>query len=196
MDELQDGRTNLLFVGRMAPNKKQDDLMIAFAHLLDFDPEARLIVVGKGETNDPYGEDLRSSIEALGLEDSVLLPGSVGDAQLAAYYRTAHLFWSMSEHEGFCVPLVEAMWFDLPVLAFRSTAVPETLEQAGIMFTEKTEMRQIAALAFQLMHDGALRDRVIRAQRHRRRTFLPAYVGPLIEKLGGRLCPPSLSARE
>ena len=187
MGELQDGRTNLLFVGRKAPNKKQDDLVTAFAHYLDFDPDARLIIVGKGETNDPYGEDLRSAIEALGLEDSVLLPGSVGDTQLAAYYRTAHLFWSMSEHEGFCVPLVEAMWFDLPVLAFRSTAVPETLEQAGIMFTEKTEMRQIAALAFLLVHDSALRIRVIGAQRERRRAFLPSSIAPRIEEIVRRL---------
>ena len=187
MARLQDGRTNILFVGRVAPNKKQDDLIAAFAHYLGFDPDARLIMVGQVENDDPYAEHLLALIETLDLSDAVILPGSIDDAHLAAYYRTAHLFWSMSEHEGFCVPLVEAMWFDVPVLSFRSTAVPETLDQAGIMFTGKTELRQLAALAFLLVEDRDLRDRVIRAQRQRRRAFLPAFVSPRIEDLVDRL---------
>jgi glycosyltransferase involved in cell wall biosynthesis len=110
MGELQDGRTNILFVGRFAPNKKQDDLIAAFAEYLRHDPEARLILVGRPEQADRYMTHVLNRITELDLAQSVLLPGTVDNAQLAAYYRTAHLFWSMSEHEGFCVPLIEAMF--------------------------------------------------------------------------------------
>lgn len=187
MMELQNGRTNILFVGRMAPNKKQDDLVLAFAHYLEFDPDARLIMVGHCSKGDPYGDHVRDLIETLDLSDAVSMPGAVSEEQLAAYYRSADLFWSMSEHEGFCVPLVEAMWFDLPVLAFRSSAVPETLGAAGMMFTEKSNPRELAALAFLLVHDRGLREKIVRAQRKRRETFLPDNVAPLIEEITDRL---------
>lgn len=189
MEQLQDGRTNLLFVGRFAPNKKQDDLIVAFSHYLQLDPDARLILVGKPESDDPYVLHLRDLIRYLGLTDSVVLPGSIGDAQLAAYYRSAHLFWSMSEHEGFCVPLIESMWFDVPILAFKSTAVPETLANAGLMFTHKKDMPGLAALAHLLATNVALREKLIRAQRKRRLAFLPQNVLPVLVEMITKLFP-------
>lgn len=179
--EMQDGRTNLLFVGRIAPNKKQDDLLRAFRHYLDFDPEARLIIAGKAEENDSYVAYLIDLVHTLDLDDSVVLTGSVGKAQLAACYRTADLFWSMSEHEGFGVPLIEAMWFDIPVLAFHSSAVPETMGEAGLMFTDKSNLPELAALASLLVNEVELRQKVIRAQRRRRVAYLPSKVGPVLE---------------
>jgi glycosyltransferase involved in cell wall biosynthesis len=176
MDVLHDGRTNLLFVGRFAPNKKQDDLIVAFSHYLALDPDARLILVGKPEEQDPYVAHLRQVVASLGLDDSVLFTGSITDAQLAAYYRTAHLFWSMSEHEGFCVPLIEAMWFNVPVLAFKSSAVPETLGDAALMFTAKNDLAAVAALARCIIEDQALRQKLIRGQADRRLSFLPGNV--------------------
>lgn len=181
--EMQDGRTNLLFVGRIAPNKKQDDLLRAFRHYLDFDPEARLIIAGKAEENDPYVAYLLDLVRTLDLDDSVVLTGSVRKAQLAACYRTADLFWSMSEHEGFGVPLIEAMWFDIPVLAFHSSAVPETMGEAGLMFTDKSNLPELAALASLLVNEVELRQKVIRAQRRRRVAYLPSKVGPVLEGL-------------
>ena len=189
MAQLLDGRTNLLFVGRFAPNKKQDDLIVAFSHYLQLDPDARLILVGKPESEDPYVIHLRDLIAHLGLTESVLLPGSIGEAQLAAYYRSAHLFWSMSEHEGFCVPLIESMWFDVPILAFKSSAVPETLADAGLMFTEKNDMAGLAALAHFLVRDAALRGKLIRAQRKRRLAFLPEKVLPILVEMVAKLFP-------
>lgn len=100
-----------------------------------------------------------------------MLTGQVNDAQLLAFYRTAHLFWSMSEHEGFCVPLIEAMWFDIPVLAYKSSAVPETLGEAGLMFTSKEDLVQIAALAKLIIKDKLLCSKVIKPQRRRREKF-------------------------
>jgi glycosyltransferase involved in cell wall biosynthesis len=180
MRQLQDGKTNLLFVGRLAPNKCQDHLLEAFDHYLTMDREARLILVGCGDPGDPYYHHLINIIQKLNLADFVMLAGQVNDAQLLAFYRTAHLLWSMSEHEGFCVPLVEAMWFDLPILAYKSTAVPETLGEAGLMFNTKNDLVEVAALAKLLVKDKPLKSKVISAQRKRRENFLTTAV---IQKL-------------
>jgi glycosyltransferase involved in cell wall biosynthesis len=189
MDVLHDGRTNLLFVGRFAPNKKQDDLIVAFSHYLACDPDARLILVGKPEEQDPYVAHLRRVVASLGLDDSVLFTGSITDAQLAAYYRTAHLFWSMSEHEGFCVPLIEAMWFNVPVLAFKSSAVPETLGDAALTFSDKSDLRVSAALAWLLVTDASLREKMMRAQRGRRVAFLPSGTRLFLNDIVRRFVP-------
>jgi glycosyltransferase involved in cell wall biosynthesis len=174
MRQLADGRTNILFVGRIAPNKRQDELAIAFARYLALDPAARLILLGKPEPNDPYPVHVTNTIRALGIEDSVVLPGRTTDAELAAYWRSATLFWSMSEHEGFCVPLIEAMWFDVPVLAFAAAAVPETLGAAGLMFSDKSDIDALAALARLAITDEQLRQTIVNAQRARRVHYLPA----------------------
>jgi glycosyltransferase involved in cell wall biosynthesis len=182
MQQLQDGKTNLLFIGRISPNKRQEHLLEAFTHYLTMDREARLILVGGGDVNDPYYHHILNTIKKLRLTRYVMLPGQVNDAQLLAFYRTAHLFWSMSEHEGFCVPLVESMWFDVPILAYKSSAIPETLGEAGLMFTTKGDLVSVAALAKLLVKDKALSSKVINAQRRRRDKFLPAAV---VEKLDG-----------
>ena len=183
MEQMQDGRTNILFVGRFAPNKKQDDLVVAFSHYLEQDPDARLILVGKPEQADPYVTHLNELIADLGLAESILLPGIIGDAELAAYYRTAHLFWSMSEHEGFCVPLIEAMWFDVPIFAFKAAAIPETLGRAGLMFSQKDDLAELATCARLLITDRTLRAKLIRAQRQRRLDFLPGAVLPAMKEM-------------
>lgn len=183
MKVLQDGKANLLFVGRLVPNKKQDHLLEAFAYYLTRDKYARLILVGQAETGDPYYYHLVDTIERLGLSKHVVLAGLASDSQLAAYYRTAHLFWSMSEHEGFCVPILEAMWFDVPILAYKSTAIPETLGKSGIMFTRKDDLLQVAALAKLLARDAQLRAKVLKSQRRRRTDFLPSLVWNKLETL-------------
>ncbi|MCB1920865.1 MAG: glycosyltransferase [Candidatus Competibacteraceae bacterium] len=186
MRQLQDGQRNLLFVGRYAPNKCQHQLIEAFTHYLRMDPQARLILIGGGEPEDPYARYLQSMINAMGLREQVVLPGQINDAELQAYYRTAHLFWSMSEHEGFCVPLIEAMWFDAPILAFHSSAVPETLAGSGVLFTDKGDLAAVAMLAQQLAGDDALRSTVLEKQRQRRWAFAPEAIRPrLIELLAG-----------
>jgi glycosyltransferase involved in cell wall biosynthesis len=186
MRMLQDGRTNLLFVGRVAPNKCQHHLVQAFQEYLRHDPGARLILVGTWPDGHPYARSIREQADRLGIGGQVLLTSRVTDAQLLACYRTAHLFWSMSEHEGFCVPLIEAMWFDVPVLAYKSSAVPETLDQAGVMFTEK-RWPELGALAHLMVEDRALRRTVIAAQRTRRVSFLPESTLPSLLELLARL---------
>jgi len=191
MEQMQDGRANILFVGRFAPNKKQDDLLVAFAHYLQHDAGARLILAGKPEHEDPYVTYLLDLVREHELQDSVVLPGIISEAQLAAYYRTADLFWSMSEHEGFCVPLIESMWFDIPILAFKASAVPETLGNAGLMFTSKNNWPELAAFAHLLVEDRSTREKLLAAQRKRRVDFLPAKIAPLLFAMVEKLCPTS-----
>ncbi|HFQ90315.1 MAG TPA: glycosyltransferase, partial [Desulfobulbus sp.] len=183
MFELQDGRTNILFVGRVVANKCQHDLIRAFGLLRRFDPSARLLLVGGYDEREAYYRDLVRLIDELGLRGDVFFAGKVDDSYLHAYYRTAHLYWSMSEHEGFGVPFIEAMWFDIPVLAYRSSAVPETLGEGGLLFTDKGDLEQVAALAHLLVREQDLRDRVLAAQQQRRLDFLPENVLPVLGRL-------------
>ncbi|HYG09054.1 MAG TPA: glycosyltransferase, partial [Pyrinomonadaceae bacterium] len=188
MDRLQDGRVNLLFVGRIAPNKKQDELVAAFAYYHELDPHSRLVIAGAGRASDPYYTRLLRTIAAQGLGAHVHLTGQITDAELLAYYRTAHLYWSLSEHEGFGVPLVEAMWFDVPVVAYRSAAVPETLGEAGLMFDGKDDLRAVARLAKLVTRDDEnLRRRTIAAGRARREAFTPASVQLVLDELIKRM---------
>lgn len=183
MQKLQDGRTNILFVGRVAPNKRQDDLLKAFSIYLKFDPQARLIFVGSYREEDQFYNELFDLMIELGIRSNVLFTGHVEESELLAFYRTAHLFWSMSEHEGFGVPLVESMWFDIPILAYKSSAVPETLGPGGILFNQKEDLMSIAALAHLMLTDDSLRAKVIDAQRQQRKKFLLSQVRCNLDEL-------------
>jgi glycosyltransferase involved in cell wall biosynthesis len=183
MKRLKDGRRNLLYVGRYAPNKCQHDLIEAFSHYVHIVPESRLILVGGAEANDPYVRFLHESVDRFNLRERTILAGHVSTNELHAYYRTAHLFWSMSEHEGFCVPLVEAMWFDIPILAFGAGAVKETLGGSGITFDHKENFGAIATLAKELTVDRSLVERTLRVQRNRRSTFSPSSVAEVLFQL-------------
>jgi glycosyltransferase involved in cell wall biosynthesis len=183
MRRLQDGRRNLLYVGRYAPNKCQHDLVEAFSHYLRIDPQSRLILVGDGDANDPYVRFIHETVDRLNLREQVILSGHVSASELHAYYRTAHLFWSMSEHEGFCVPLVEAMWFDLPILAFHAGAIKETLGGAGIIFDQKENLSTVAALAKRMTREKAFCEPVLQAQRSRRHAFSPSAVAEALLRM-------------
>jgi glycosyltransferase involved in cell wall biosynthesis len=188
MRDLQDGATNLLFVGRFAPNKRQDALVEIFAEYLKLEPRSRLIIAGEGHHSDPFFRRVVRRVEQLGLARRIHVTGRVSDAALLAYYRTAHLYLSPSEHEGFGVPLVEAMWFDVPVVARRGTAVTETLGEAGLLYEPDASHTEIARLAHGLARaDESLRRRIIAAQRVRREAFTPAALSPIIDDLVRRM---------
>ncbi|MDT7541196.1 MAG: hypothetical protein QOE33_1100 [Acidobacteriota bacterium] len=188
MRELQDGATNLLFVGRCAPNKRQDALVEIFAEYVKHDVRARLFLAGEGPDSDPFVRRIIQRVEQFGLARRVHITGRVSDAALLAYYRTAHLYLSPSEHEGFGVPLVESMWFDVPVVARRGTAVTETLGEAGLLYEPDATPAEIARLAHGLARaDANLRRCVIAAQRVRREAFTPAALSPVIDALVRRM---------
>lgn len=163
--KFSDGKKNILFTGRIAPNKKQTDLLKMMYYLKQIDPSVRLFIVGSGEKDNPYVQEFYKLIDHLELQDDVIVTGHVSDSKLKSYFMLANLFVSMSEHEGFGVPLIEAMWFDIPVLAYKSSAIPETLAEAGLMFTCKKDMLSIASLVNIVLNDSNLQDQIINAQR-------------------------------
>ena len=140
LDSYRDGKTNVLMVSRIAPHKGHELLMQAFAaYHLDYNRDSRLIVVGREE--EPfriYTDRLTDLKSFMLLEDAVVFTGGVNDAQLRAYYLLANVFAIASEHEGFCVPIIEAMATKVPVVAYGSAAVPATLGDAGILLNERS----------------------------------------------------------
>jgi glycosyltransferase involved in cell wall biosynthesis len=147
----------VVFVGRVAPNKRQDRLVEAFAELRGM-IDARLVLAGTiGGEDDAYANHVRARVRELGLSDDVFITGQCSTGQVHAIYRTAHVFLSFSEHEGFCVPLVEAMWFDIPVVALAASAVPETVGEAGVTFPWSEADRIVASRVYRVLTDAAAR---------------------------------------
>jgi glycosyltransferase involved in cell wall biosynthesis len=184
---LGDGMTNILFVGRIAPNKKIEDIIrLAACYRRCVDARVRLIFVGRYDAVPGYYEMLRALLATLGWpSDRVLFTGPVPDDDLAAYYRSSSVYLSMSEHEGFCVPLIEAMAADLPVLAYSCTAIPETLGGAGVAFAPK-DFEHAAELLGLLAFDEGVRRQVIDGQRRRLAHFSGARVEDGLGALSGR----------
>ncbi len=164
----------LLFVGRFAPNKRQEDLLQLLYHLQCVRPGTRLALVGDHWLPD-YSAWLKDVIRRLGLVGQVLLPGRVSDQDLVTYYRCADLFVSMSEHEGFCMPLIESMYLCLPILAYAATAVPGTLNGTGVLFHQK-HYPALAELVDLLLADTGLRQRLVARQQERVQAFLAPAV--------------------
>jgi glycosyltransferase involved in cell wall biosynthesis len=168
---LADGRVNILFVGRFAPNKGHADAIDVLARLRRSGSNVRLILAGRYDGNEAYFAELQAQAAHLDVFDDVVFTGLITDGQLLAYYRGSHVFLSLSDHEGFCVPLVEAMWFDLPVIALGSSAVGETMGYAGIVLRDKRDHDAIGALIRIVMGDAALREAVLTSQHRRRMDF-------------------------
>jgi glycosyltransferase involved in cell wall biosynthesis len=173
---------NVLFVGRVAPNKRFEDLILTFYHLKRYvRSDSRLLLVGTARGTEVYATYLRELVAKLGLSD-VVFAGHVSAAELAAYYRSAHVYLSMSEHEGFGVPLLECMHFGVPVVAYKSTAVPETLGGAGMLITSK-DHAAVAELIGLLAEDDELRAQVVARQRERLQDFSPERVQERLRQL-------------
>jgi len=156
-----------LFVGRICPHKAQHDLVVAFAAFRRAtDPGARLFLVG-GVTPAAYGVALGRLVADLDLGESVVLTGSVSVSVLAAHYLAADVFVSLSEHEGFCVPVLEAWHAGLPVVALAAAAVPETVGGAGLLLPTKRSPAFTAAAVARVVGDRGLRRRLVEAGRER-----------------------------
>jgi glycosyltransferase involved in cell wall biosynthesis len=119
------------------------------------------------------------------LNERFIFTGPVTDEDLAVYYRHSAVYVSLSEHEGFCAPLLEAMATDVPVLAYGAAAVPETLGGAGVQFAPK-DMEYAAELLGALAFDDDLRAQVIAGQRRRLGDFSDAQIGRELSSLIGR----------
>lgn len=182
-EKFNDGKTNILFVGRIVPNKKFEDLIKIFYYYNNYiDPESRLILVGSYSGMEPYYDHLIKLIKNLRIDGKVVLTGKVSNNELSAYYRVATNFICMSEHEGFCIPIVESMSFKIPIIAYNSTAVPFTLGNAGILVNRKN-YEEIAELINIINSNKSLRNRIIKNQNKRLRDFEPSKIKAKLSRI-------------
>jgi glycosyltransferase involved in cell wall biosynthesis len=165
----------------VAPNKKiEDHIRLAEHYKRYVDVYYRFIFVGRCDAVPRYYDTIRALVtEYRMLSDRFWFTGPVQERELSAYYRHAHAYVSLSEHEGFCVPLVEAMAMDVPVLAYAAGAVPETLGGAGVSFAPK-DLEYAAELLGGLIYDQPFRAQVLAGQRRRVRDFYPDRIEPRI----------------
>lgn len=170
INKFNDGKINIVFTGRITPNKKQEDIIQAFYfYKKNINRSARLFLVGSYSGMERYYEQLKTYVNALELKD-VYFTGHIKFDEILAYYKIADLFLCMSEHEGFCVPLVEAMYFNVPVIAYDSTAISDTLGESGMLVKEK-EPIFTAELINKVLTDKKLREDIISNQKKRLKDF-------------------------
>lgn len=159
----KDNWTNIIFVGRVAPNKKQEDIIKAFSYYKkNINTFSRLIIVGSYNKNDKYYKKLSAYVKMLNIDD-VIFTGHTKFNEILGYYKIADLFLCMSEHEGFCIPLVEAMYFNVPIIAYDSAAVPNTMGGKGAIVDTKNSIF-ISLLIDKIIRDDSIKRHLIDEQ--------------------------------
>lgn len=177
------GGKNLLHVGRIAPNKCLEDIIKGFYfYHHKINRKSKLWLVGADVDTEIYSFELRSLVNELRLQEAVEFVGSVSDDELKAFYQEADLYVCMSEHEGFCVPLLEAMNFGVPIVAFGSTAIPETLADAGVVVAQK-DPAKLAELINICISRNEIREPLIVAGRKRVLDFSSAVFKENLQQL-------------
>jgi L-malate glycosyltransferase len=162
-DRFDDGWTNVMFVGRVIPNKKFEDVIRAFhVYRTKHNPRSRLLLVGSYSGFERYLAMLNGLVARLGTPDVHFL-GHVSNEELTALYDVADLFLCASEHEGFCVPIIEAFYKQVPVLAFAATAVPATMDGGGVLYETKDPF-EVARLMAAILDDAAIEDAIVASQ--------------------------------
>lgn len=163
-DLSRDGMTNFVFVGRVARNKRQEKLLDLFDHYFrEVDRYSRLLLVGDDQCDPQYMSELEHLRARLSAREQIVFTGKVSKSELAAYYRSADVFVCASEHEGFCMPLIEAMSLGIPVVAYAAAAVPETMGSAGIVVHD-WDVPRIAELIHVVLSEQDLRQHVLELQ--------------------------------
>lgn len=187
--KLQDGKVNILHVGRLVPQKKIEDLVKAF-YLFQkrLFPESRLILVGTDSGVRNYSRAVKNMIEELAISQKILFAGFASFRELITYYHSAHLYLCLSEHEGFCVPLMESMFFGIPIIAYLTGGIPETLGGSGVGLAQKN-WEEIAETMALVLEDKGLREDIVKGQKERlqylslekNRERLKAHLQPFLE---------------
>ena len=162
-EKFDDGWTNVMFVGRVIPNKKFEDVIRAFhVYRTRHNPRSRLLLVGSHGGFEKYLAMLHALIARLGTPDVHFL-GHVSNEELTALYDVADLFLCASEHEGFCVPLIESFHKQVPVLAYAATAVPATMDGGGVLYYTKDPF-EVGRLINAILDDPAIEDAIVASQ--------------------------------
>ena len=190
------GGTNVLHVGRFAPNKCIHDCIKAFYfYHHKINPQSKLWLVGNYVDNEIYVFELRRLVAELRLKEAVEFVGPVANTELRSFFEQSDLYLCMSEHEGFCVPLIEAMHFGIPLIAYDTGAIAETLGEAGALVSRK-DFPRVAELMHLLVTDQSLKAQIIERGKQRVADFseerfseilFDRLVGPMERVLAGRL---------
>ncbi len=170
-----------LFVGRIVPNKRIEDIIRSFYYFHRWMvPSSRLFLVGSSTGAEEYAQTLELLTRRLSLSDSVVFAGHYSAMEgLAAWYKLADLYMCMSEHEGFCIPLVEAMHYELPVIAYAAAGVPFTLGNAGV-WVKRKDCPMIAEVAYELKCNEQFRFHILKKQSERLAVFNPETARALV----------------
>jgi glycosyltransferase involved in cell wall biosynthesis len=168
---------NVLFVGRVAPNKAHERVIAVFERFHTvIEPRSRLHLVGDTADHPAYVARLRRLARRLPSGPAIEMPGKVPDEALAAYYRTADLFLCLSEHEGFGLPPLVAAAHGVPVLARAAAALGETVGDAGVLFDERADPDRVAELARVVLRDDEVRRSLARGAERRLQVMTRAAV--------------------
>jgi len=170
LSRYDDDWINLMFLGRLAPNKKIEDVIKAFFYFKKcINSRSRLLILGSSDHMEHYLARLQQLVRYLNLQD-VIFDNPRSDSDLVAYYKIADVYVCMSEHEGFCVPLLESMYFQVPIIAYKAAAVPYTLGNAGILVLRKDPVL-IGELIQLIMEDSYLKSQLLLKQSQRIRYY-------------------------
>ena len=162
---------NIIFVGRIAPNKCIEDVLDVFDNFHKYyNDKAFLYLVGNMQQTGTYTKYIQDKINKLTSKEHIIMTGKVDDSQLSSYYSGADVFLCMSEHEGFCIPLLEAMEFNIPVIAYDAGAVAGTMGESGILVKNKV-VPIVAGLLNELTINPFLRSRVVQEQQKHLQEF-------------------------
>lgn len=169
LQKYSDGKFNLLFVGRIAPNKCQHDLVKVFNfYKKNINPNSRLIIAGHSGGLEKYTQYINELISSYGLvpEQDFVITGHISFPELIAYYKVASAFLCLSEHEGFCLPLLESMNYKVPVVAYSCTAVKETIANSSILLDNKDAISVSLALE-KIRREEDFKNQIIQKQLQR-----------------------------
>lgn len=159
-----DHRANIIVVGRVIPNKRLEDCLKAFAYYQKYvNPRSRFIFVGLWTGFEPYYYALREMVTRTQLNE-VVFTGHIMFEELLAFYRIADALVTMSEHEGFCVPILEAFYMKVPVLAWNAGAVPFTAGEGAILVSGEKDFAEVGELLHRICSNREIRQPVIEAQ--------------------------------
>lgn len=184
------GGTNILHVGRFAPNKCIQDIIKGFYfYHHKFDKKSRLWLVGSDTDTEIYSFELRKLAQELHLKEAVQFVGTVSDDELRAFFEGSDAYVCMSEHEGFCVPLIEALHFKVPVIAYASSAIPETIGNGGVLM-EKKDPLFLGTLLHTILTNQSERQTLINQGASEMHRFtLDAFQASLQSKLLSKISP-------
>ena len=174
--------TNILFVGRRVPNKKVEDLLKIFAYYKLLNPKSKLFLLGGSWSVEKYVKKIYDLRLKLNLDkDDVIILDILSDDELQSYFKIADIFLCMSEHEGFCIPLVESMYFHKPIIAYNSTAIPDTLGDSGVLVNHK-KFDEIAKIIDLIETNKELKNKIISKQNERLKYFQETKPSDVLEK--------------